>query len=269
METQGDGSVGTESGNTKKRIRSRCWIFTLNNPRNYYPSEEHFFIVLDVFNRWKFSYEIGESGTPHYQGIIWHENLLEEKYIRSIEPSAHWERCRNFRGSINYVEKIETHIAGPWSKGINIIKPIKCITNLYPWQQYIIDLINKEPDDRTIHWFWEPNGNTGKTALCKYICINYKALYVTGKTGDVKYALYKYLEKQQEINCVLFDYSRSQENYISYQALEDVKNGIMFSTKYESGMSIFNSPHVICFANFEPDINMLSLDRWNIINISQ
>lgn len=58
------------------------------------------------------------------------------------------------------------------------------------------------------------------------------------------------------------------ENYVSYEAIESVKDGIFFSGKYESGMTIFNQPHIICFANFAPDIGKMSSDRWKIFELS-
>ena len=40
------------------------------------------------------------------------------------------------------------------------------------------------------------------------------------------------------------------------------------NTKYETGVKIFNSPHIICFANFPPDnLEQLSADRWIITNL--
>ena len=38
--------------------------------------------------------------------------------------------------------------------------------------------------------------------------------------------------------------------------------------KYESKPICRNSPHVIIFANFEPDLDKLSNDRWIIKKIS-
>lgn len=62
----------------------------------------------------------------------------------------------------------------------------------------------------------------------------------------------------------IFDYTRSQEEYISYEALEAVKNGIFYNNKYESGMVVYNTPHVIVLSNFRPDLSKLSADRWRI-----
>ncbi len=66
----------------------------------------------------------------------------------------------------------------------------------------------------------------------------------------------------------IFDLSRTCADKIDhiYSLIENFKNGIMFSSKYESGTRIFTPPHVIVFANFIPDIldrgNKLSADRW-------
>ena len=60
------------------------------------------------------------------------------------------------------------------------------------------------------------------------------------------------------------DFTRDVEEYVSYQAIEAIKNGIFYNTKYESKMITYNSPHVIIFANFFPDITKLSSDRWVI-----
>ncbi len=66
---------------------------------------------------------------------------------------------------------------------------------------------------------------------------------------------------------MVIDIPRANEGNVSYQAIEDLKNGALFSTKYESGMCVFNSPHVVVFANMAPDLNKLSADRWNIIHL--
>jgi hypothetical protein len=49
--------------------------------------------------------------------------------------------------------------------------------------------------------------------------------------------------------------------------MENVKDGLFFSTKYESGMVRYNPPHVIVFANVPPDVTKMSADRWVIKEI--
>ena len=60
--------------------------------------------------------------------------------------------------------------------------------------------------------------------------------FENGKSADIKYAY----DGQR---CVVFDLSRSQESHVNYEVIESVKNGVVFSTKYESQMKVFKTPH--------------------------
>ena len=57
------------------------------------------------------------------------------------------------------------------------------------------------------------------------------------------------------------------EEYVSYGAIEKIKNGYYMCSKYESKPIIRNPPHIIIMANFEPDYEALSKDRWIVIAI--
>ena len=52
-----------------------------------------------------------------------------------------------------------------------------------------------------------------------------------------------------------------QLNTFNYEALESLKNGAMFSPKYESKSKVYDMPHVIVFANWQPDRIGLSIDN--------
>lgn len=92
------------------------------------------------------------------------------------------------------------------------------------------------------------------------------ALVVSGKASDIKCAIAGMKIKPE---VVIFCCPRNSEGYISYDALEQVKDGMFFSGKYESEMVLFNNPHVIVFANFAPDLAKLSVDRWKIVNLNE
>jgi hypothetical protein len=67
---------------------------------------------------------------------------------------------------------------------------------------------------------------------------------------------------------VFFDIPRSNRGNISYASLECIKNGMVCNTKYETGVKVFNSPHIFIFANFEPEEpDKLSADRWIITEL--
>ena len=59
------------------------------------------------------------------------------------------------------------------------------------------------------------------------------------------------------------------EDYVSYGSIEKIKNGYFMCSKYESKPIVRNSPHVFIFANFEPELDALSLDRWHIVNLDK
>jgi hypothetical protein len=53
-----------------------------------------------------------------------------------------------------------------------------------------------------------------------------------------------------------------------FSAIEQIKNGALFSAKYESGDIITETPHILCFSNFLPvSPKALSRDRWTILRI--
>jgi hypothetical protein len=257
--SKGDGN--TKHPPFKKQISpSKHWCFTLNN----YNKEDIIEISSNSsIKRYVFQEETGENGTPHLQGYI--------EFIKKVRPisvikytTIHWEKCRNIKASIAYCSKEDTR-TGKIYTNIKIPKKIKIIENLYDWQSHIVDLIKKEPDDRTIHWFWESQGNKGKSALCKYLVVKHDAVIVSGKGSDVKYMIVKYHEKHGVYpEIIIYDIPRTIENYISYTAIEEIKNGLFASSKYECEMVVMNSPHIICFANFEPNYSSMSLDRWKV-----
>lgn len=97
--------------------------------------------------------------------------------------------------------------------------------------------------------------------FCKHLIIKYDAEFFQG--GAKKDIAYSY--RGGKI-CV-FDFSRDTEGHISYDAIEALKGGLVFSAKYESGVKIYEQPHVLCFANWEPNIDSMSDDRWVIRKI--
>ena len=57
-------------------------------------------------------------------------------------------------------------------------REIKTISedNLYDWQEDIVNVVHKEPDERTIPWYWSESGNGGKTSFQKFMCVHYGAV---------------------------------------------------------------------------------------------
>jgi len=267
---QGVPSVPTEDGNSvsssSPSIKTGNALYKYDFVLNNYTEEEVCQVcqtIRSICKKGIFGKEIGENNTPHLQGYI---SLKKKERITGLAKlpgfgRAHFGACRNEKNLIDYCQKD----GDIWSFGFP--KPIKILTDLYDWQKKIEDIFMSEPDDRTVHWFWENTGNIGKSAFTKYMVVKHKALFCAGgKYCDIMNLVFN--QDMDECRGIIFDIPRSHKGHISYASLESIKNGMVCNTKYETGVKIFNAPHVIVFANFIPDsIDELSADRWKIVNL--
>ena len=156
------------------------------------------------------------------------------------------------------------NVVVPWHK-----QPLK-VYRPYGWQCDVVDIVRKEPDDRTIHWFWSEKGSRGKSSMVRYLAILEDALVCSGKDADIKYLIVQTKKAtRRDPRLIVFDVPRSSAQFLSYTGMEEVKGGIFCSTKYECGMHMQNPPHVLVFANFPPDMNDrdMSSDRFVVQNV--
>jgi len=74
---------------------------------------------------------------------------------------------------------------------------------------------------------------------------------------------------REDCKTFFFDCPRSKQGeFIQYDFLEEVKNGYLFSPKYESRVKrLATTPHVIVFMNEHPDMAKLSEDRYSITTL--
>lgn len=262
-----NGSNGSGAGNTitARVAPSKYWCFTL-----HYDDVDPMDQLETVFKSFQIDYILGreicpKTGRKHIQGYIESNDKIRPIEKLKLSKEIHWEKRKGTKEqNITYCSK-EGDFSTSWKLKKKVLDPLEG-RELYPWQKEVYEIISKKPDDRTIHWYYETDGKTGKSSFAKHLAMKRDAYYVTGKSADIKFALQKQLV-DKDIEIVIFDFTRSVEGFVSYQAIEEVKNGIFFSTKFESGMVIFNPPHIICLANFEPEKHKLSLDRWHIVEI--
>lgn len=130
---------------------------------------------------------------------------------------------------------------------------------LRPWQQALYDSLKLEPDPRKIFFIIDPQGNAGKSWFGHYYCFLHDNAQVLlpGKKADMAYAL------NPLVRVLFIDAPRSKQgDFLQYDFLEDVKNGYVFCSKYESRVKHLKAVHVVVFLNEEPDQNKLSADRY-------
>lgn len=256
-------------GNTKDQgssihsLQHTYWCFTVNN-YNFEQIEQIERIFSFESDWYIFQEETGELGTPHLQGIIKFNKRKRFSEVKKIITEAHWEPTRSVSKSIAYCSKEETRTGQQFTKNIELPEIID-VEEPYGWQLQVMDILKTKPDKRSIYWFWEPVGNVGKSTLCKYLGYKKNAILCSGNAKDI----YNHILKQKSIKIVIIDIPRVSQDHISYAAIESIKNGFLYSGKYEGGQKIFNTPHIICFANQEPDYEKMSQDRWKVHRINQ
>lgn len=141
---------------------------------------------------------------------------------------------------------------------------------LMKWQHKLRKELLYPAHDRNIIWYVDDTGNgsrnrggnKGKSWFAKYAAAHLGALAV----GNAKCADLAHAYNKQKI--VIFDLSRTQENYVNYTVMEEFKSGKIFSPKYNSSTKYFKSPHVIVFANWPPSFDTMSEDRYIIRRFS-
>lgn len=146
--------------------------------------------------------------------------------------------------------------------------PAPSLTDSVPrfgWQTEADGLMRGNPHSRHIHFVVDPVGNSGKSWFCSYMLTQFPdevQILRIGKRDDLAYNI----DAVKRI--FLFDIPRGQMIYLQYNILESLKDRMVFSPKYESSLKVLTSvPHVMVLCNEAPDMDALSADRYNIINV--
>lgn len=143
-------------------------------------------------------------------------------------------------------------------------KRLKLGAELRVWQQELLGWVSGESNDRTIIWIFCKDGNTGKSWMASYLAAELSAFVGTpGKRADLAHA-YQY-EKVVVFDCARSGHEGAMD--VLYGVAEDLKNGRLFSPKYDSTLKVFEPPHVIFFANEPPNGSKWSQDRYAVYEI--
>lgn len=139
---------------------------------------------------------------------------------------------------------------------------------LYPWQLSLKEKLEGPADRRKVIFVVDLIGNSGKSWFAHYMTKllgeDKCQVLLPGRKADMAYAL------RMGISVLFLDAPRSKQGeFIQYDFLEDMKNGYVFSTKYQSRTTYFDPVHVVVNMNEEPDYTKLSIDRYEVIHLSK
>lgn len=132
---------------------------------------------------------------------------------------------------------------------------------LREWQAELYGQLILPPDEREIVFIVDLAGNKGKSWFSRYYCDRHEnaQIIVPGKKADMAYTV------REDCRVFFVDCPRSKQGeYIQYDFLEELKNGYIFSPKYQSQVKKLEIPHVIVLMNERPDMTKLSADRYTI-----
>lgn len=184
---------------------------------------------------------------------VWDYSTLTEA-IRAAKPRE-----------INAVERAWAH--RPSTKVEN---PMQNMV-LWNWQQHVNDMvIVKCVDRRRVTWVVDPTGGIGKSDFVANLTIqDAKRFHCVNELAQIKDAaemVKNALNKGWLGHCMLIDIPRQTETRQGlYQAIECIKNGVVTTVKYSGGTMRWTPGHVVVFANYYPNVDMLSHDRWNVL----
>ena len=144
---------------------------------------------------------------------------------------------------------------------------------LKPWQESLLEYV-QQPCDREIFWVVGKEGNEGKNWFQRYVKSWLGARRVV--TGiDIKAnnaSIFQALRKCPIATADIFFFnigkSMKQFDKINYDALEKMKDGEAFASKYDSQQLKIRVPNVVMvFSNSPPDVSELAKVRFRVFCI--
>jgi len=225
----------------------------------------------DLCKRYTFQKERSESGYLHYQGRVSLRTKARLNIMSRTQPwvnHCHWS-VTSRAGSQNdeYVCKPDTRVEGPWEhRGVKLFIPRQLLgITLRPWQQQLVEMAHKY-EERQINLVYDPVGCIGKSIVGMYMRCH-KIAKLIPALNDAKDIMQCVCSMGTSPNYVV-DLPRAMPKAKMrefYSALEQIKGGVVFDTRYKYKEIIMNPPNLFVFSNVLPDKTLLSRDRWNIL----
>lgn len=255
------------------------WDFTISCEK--FPDKNDLMKLLSKWcKKWVFQQEKGEtSGFLHWQGRV---SLIKKKreseIIKQIPIPGRWSKtCTKVHQgqNFNYVMKADTHVDGPWSdqdfdEPPPLTRQLKkfMADEMRPWQTTLKDLLTEE-DDRSIKLIIDKTGNSGKSIFSEYLEYNGLAYEIPPFRLMEDIMQCAMCIKTQK--CYIIDMPRAlKKDKLSefYSGLECLKNGVCYDKRYSFKKRRMDRPQVVVFTNKDPCWDYMSMDRWEIYDMT-
>ena len=145
---------------------------------------------------------------------------------------------------------------------------------LKPWQMELMKHIDN-PSDRKILWVQGKKCGEGKTWFQKYVQsllgrrrVVAGGINIHSNSASIAHALSKRPLATTDIFLFNIGKARNREQEVNYSFIEDLKDGNVFASKYDSKELMIKVPNIVMvFSNSTPDVEELARDRWEIFSI--
>lgn len=145
---------------------------------------------------------------------------------------------------------------------------------LTPAHHAVFRLLDAPAHVRAIDWLYESRGNWGKTFVSRFYAERRACCIKAELAQHVNLAVTNHLELFGYLHLLIIDMPREMATLDSQFAgvVENLKNGLIFNSKYQSRAVQFNVPKIVIFANEPPPASVsyaLSADRLRVVNLRE
>lgn len=240
-------------------------------------------LLKRLCDKFVFQLERGENGMVHHQCVIKFRHKVTKNPIIDYlaaelcdgdKTCVQVEPCKDKDAAMRYCMKVDpTKIGETVIVGIDngrlvstdLVDDYFDLTQLSMWQAFLLSHCGVKPPraDREIVWVVDRDGGTGKSSLTRHLVLRHRfCMLSTGAKGDI------HLQAGPKWAGYVFDLPRAMAVGAGWHgAVEELKNGLLFSNKYESTTKVFNPPWVFILSNAEPVGTAFSRDRLVIVDL--
>lgn len=259
-------------------------LFAFRQTCSSYTLEDLLSFCKKYGKEWEFQMEKSDTGYIHYQGWISLTKKRRKNEILKVVISSGDRLPEYFEPASSpdikfYCQKHDTRLEGPWSSKT----PEKYIPRqyrdmldkLYPYQKEVYDSA-KQFDTRIINMIYCKTGNIGKSTIAS-VCELFGNGIDLPPVNDAE----KLIQSCCDI-CIAKDTRTPSPIFVDlpramnkdrlngiYTAIEQIKKGKLFDLRYTYKEYWIDSPQIWVFSNIEPELSMLSLDRWRIWTVNE
>lgn len=250
-----------------------CCTYDITYPENRTTMGDLRTMFSTHCKKYSFQLEKGEStGYLHFQCRI--SLKVKQRITAVIKGPLNIPGCNITvtstanAGNDFYTTKQDTRVDGPWTdQDKPVLKTVAKMTTLYPWQESLIHHVTI-PNDREVHVIIDVSGNNGKSSFAKYMWTHYDAQPIPPLNQAKDLAQFTMGFSKKPIYIIDMPRAMKKKDLFElYSGIEQLKNGMVYDTRYHARFEYFDEPQVIVFTNTMPKMRYLSRDRWKLWSI--